>query len=270
MFFRYSFDQRVDFVGAGGLGQVFKARDLLLGTTVALKQINWARLGVEAPEGEWLREKLINNLFVEAKAHARLSQLTNHVVEVSNVGFENSCHFLAMEWMEGGSLRGKGGKLPFTEVQSIIRQAADGLRVAHAHGVLHCDISPDNILSTGRHSYKLSDFGLLNLVNTHLVSNGGPSLLRGGKEYWLPTVVLTGEEQPSTWSDLYGLALVFHNLLTGELLTHNKGMPFVVEPLKRGAVDLPAIVAVFLRDVFTRRISSAELFSQRLSSIALP
>lgn len=133
------------------MGEVYRGRDTRLGRDVALKVISPRRLGDPA---------FRRRFEIEARAASAL----NHpaIVTVYDVGDAEGVPWIAMEWVEGRTLRSAidAGPLPIREALSVARQIADGLAVAHAKGVVHRDLKPSNIMLTAEGRCKILDFGL--------------------------------------------------------------------------------------------------------------
>jgi eukaryotic-like serine/threonine-protein kinase len=137
-------------LGAGGMGEVYRARDTRLDRTVAIKVLN---------------SQLVANAELRARfeREARIvSQLQHpHICVLHDVGSEGATEFLVMEFLEGESLsdRLKRGPLPQAELLKIAIQVADALEKAHRAGVVHRDLKPGNVMLT-KLGAKLLDFGL--------------------------------------------------------------------------------------------------------------
>jgi Tol biopolymer transport system component/predicted Ser/Thr protein kinase len=140
----------VDAVGAGGMGEVYKARDTRLDRTVALKVL--PEHLAENPEFRVRLER-------EAKAVSSLSH--PHVCALYDVGHDEGVDYLVMEFLEGESLaeRLTKGPIPIEELLRVAIQIADALEKAHRSGIIHRDLKPGNIMLT-REGAKLLDFGL--------------------------------------------------------------------------------------------------------------
>jgi len=141
-------------IGAGGMGIVYAARDPKLRRTVALKML---RPGGTAKEAE---EKMRKRLLREARAMARLSH--PNVLAVYDVGELDGNVFLAMELVEGGTLRQwlREKRRSWREVLDVLLPAARGLAAAHAAGLIHRDFKPDNVLVGTDGRIRVTDFGL--------------------------------------------------------------------------------------------------------------
>lgn len=137
-------------VGAGGMGRVYAARDPVLDRKVAVKLLHRHATGPE------LEERLLR----EAKAMARLAH--SEVITVHDVGHHGDQLFIAMEFVDGGTLRQwlAAQPRPFREVLDVLLRAGRGLAAAHANGIVHRDFKPDNVLVGTDRRVRVTDFGL--------------------------------------------------------------------------------------------------------------
>ena len=140
-------------VGAGGMGEVYRARDRRLDRIVAIKVIRY-----EFADDPLLRERLVR----EARAAATLTH--PHVCNLHDVGREGNVDYLVFEYVQGETLASRlnRGALPPNEALSLAIQLADALDAAHRQGVVHRDLKPANIMLTSAGA-KLLDFGLARL-----------------------------------------------------------------------------------------------------------
>ncbi|MBI1874126.1 MAG: serine/threonine protein kinase, partial [Acidobacteria bacterium] len=143
-------------LGRGGMGDVYRADDLKLGQSVALKFLT-ARM---ARDREWL-----------ARFHneVKIARQVSHpnVCRVHDIGEVDGEPFLSMEYVDGedlASLLRRIGRLPSDKAVEIARQLAAGLAAAHHNGVLHRDLKPANVMIDGRGRVKITDFGLADLA----------------------------------------------------------------------------------------------------------
>jgi serine/threonine protein kinase len=141
-------------LGAGGMGEVYRARDTRLRREVALKVLPAA---VADDPSRRQRFEL------EARAVAALNH--PNIVAIHDVGAENGVFYIVSELVDGESLR--GAKLGLRKVLDVAAQIASGLAAAHAAGITHRDLKPDNILLNRAGRVKILDFGLAKMTRTH-------------------------------------------------------------------------------------------------------
>ena len=143
-------------LGAGGMGEVYRARDMRLGREVAIKVLP----AVLSSDGERVKR---------FEKEARAASALNHpnVVTIYDVGQSDSRFYIAMELVSGKTLREllAAGALPVRKQLSIASQAAEGLAKAHAAGIVHRDLKPENLMVTEDGHVKLLDFGLAKLMD---------------------------------------------------------------------------------------------------------
>src|SRR5262252_6949935 len=142
-------------IGEGGMGEVYLAHDAALDRKVALKIL---------PAALASNRERMERFVREAKAAASLNH--PHIAHIYEIGEADGTHFIAMELIEGQTLRQKiyGRKTPFAALLKYLTQAAEGLAKAHAAGIVHRDLKPDNIMIANDGYAKILDFGLAKLV----------------------------------------------------------------------------------------------------------
>jgi serine/threonine-protein kinase len=192
----------VSLLGRGGMGEVYRADDLELGTPVALKFLH-AELEGDPVRLERLRREV------------RLARQVSHpnVCRVFDIGRGEGRSFLAMELVDGedlASLLRRIGRLPQDKAVELAREICAGLAAAHERDVLHCDLKPANIMVDGRGRARLTDFGLAAAAHP---PRDGPDALAGTPAYMAPEQ-LQGRTATRR-SDLYALGLVLYELFTG-------------------------------------------------------
>src|SRR5512136_1462220 len=138
-------------VGAGGMGEVYRARDARLGRDVAVKVLP----PTFADDAEHLRR-------FEREARAAGSLNHPNILSIFDVGTHEGAPYLVMELLEGHTLRQQieGRPLPVRQAVEIARALAEGLAAAHEKGIVHRDLKPDNVFLTGDGRVKILDFGL--------------------------------------------------------------------------------------------------------------
>jgi len=203
-------------IGAGGMGEVYNARDTRLGRVVAIKVL---RADVAAdPERRRRFEQ-------EARAVSALNH--PHICVLHDIGREGDTDFLVMEYLEGQTLaeRLAKGPLPLPEVLQIGSEIADALSVAHKHGIIHRDLKPANVMLTkvggarsGPWQAKLLDFGLARLTQASSASGASGTLTdagvpKGTAPYMAPEQIEGRETDART--DLFTFGAVLYEMLTG-------------------------------------------------------
>jgi len=208
----------VHLLGRGGMGEVYRADDLLLGQPVALKFL---------PAAAMANASLVSRFRNEVRTARQVSHA--NVCRVHDIGEAAGLMYLSMEYVDGedlASLLRRIGKLPQDKALEIARKLCAGLSAAHEKGVIHRDLKPANIMLDGRGHVRITDFGLAGVAEQiRDFRSGTPAYMspeqRAGK-------VVTPR------SDIYALGIVLHELFTGKR-----------PPLEPGNADLdPAIERV--------------------------
>jgi len=208
-------------IGAGGMGEVYKARDPKLDRLVAIKVLQPSPL---------FTGDLLARFESEAKAVAALNH--PNVLGIYDYGREGEYSYAVMELLEGDSLRAKlqTGALPPKRTLEIAQQMAEGLAAAHAKGIIHRDIKPENIFLTRDGRVKVLDFGLAKQLppktygahqETILTATAGqasnnltqPGVVLGTVSYMAPEQV-RGEPADQR-SDIFAFGVVLYEMLTG-------------------------------------------------------
>jgi serine/threonine protein kinase/tetratricopeptide (TPR) repeat protein len=141
-------------LGAGGMGEVYRARDTRLNRTIAIKIL---------PRDVANDPDRLRRFEQEAQAASALNH--PNILTIYDIGQENGVSFIAMEWVQGGTLRDllAAGRLPARHLADIAHQTAEGLAKAHAAGIVHRDLKPENIMISDDGLVKIVDFGLAKL-----------------------------------------------------------------------------------------------------------
>jgi serine/threonine-protein kinase len=191
-------------IALGGMGEVYRATDAVLGRAVAVKLL----------AGRYSRDEAVRGRFTrEALAAARLSGEPN-IVTVFDVGEHAERPFIVMEYLEGGSLEERIEKDGAQEVgQSLewLAQAATALDAAHRHGVVHRDVKPANLMLDRNGNVHVADFGIASAAGTDSLTMTGTVLGTAG--YLSPEQAQGERATPA--SDRYSLAVVAFELLSG-------------------------------------------------------
>src|ERR1700732_126649 len=199
-------------LGAGGMGEVYRARDTHLGRTVAIKIL---------PTAFSAHQDRLHRF----KEEARSASALNHpnIITIHDLGQEGSTHYIAMELVEGKTLRELlgSGPLPMRKAIEIAAQVAEGLTKAHEAGIAHRDLKPENLMISHDGLVKILDFGLAKLGSP---SGEGPDMCTTSHTpagLVLGTVGYMSPEQASGdrldfRSDQFSFGLVLYEMVTGK------------------------------------------------------
>jgi eukaryotic-like serine/threonine-protein kinase len=244
-------------IGAGGMAQVFRAKDTRLHRTVAIK------VGLDRFNERFERE---------ARAIAALNH--PHICTLYDVGPD----YLVMELVEGETLAAQilGGPLPFNTVLQYGREIADALAEAHNAGIVHRDLKPGNVMIT-RHGVKVLDFGLAKVKGPDAALTGQGAVM-GTPAYMSPEQFAGKEVGPQ--SDLFALGLVLYEMTTGKrplpatsLGQVLLGAPTPIAPMSKvrpEASVLDRLVSRLLAPDPSQRPASAAVVANELRALATP
>jgi TolB-like protein len=206
----------LDRIGAGGMGEVYRARDTRLGRTVAIKVLKADVAGDPVRRDRFLRE---------ARATAALSH--PNIAALYEIGEDQDQLFLAFEYVPGETLTSVIAGRPLNPRRAIdlAVQIADALADAHAAGIVHRDIKPDNIIVTPKGNAKILDFGLATWTaggaerdhagQAATMMNTAPGTMLGTVAYMSPEQALG--ERVDHRTDIFSLGVVMFEMLTGKL-----------------------------------------------------
>ena len=199
---RYELEQ---LIGTGGMADVYRARDNLLGRTVAVKILH----------PQYAKDEVFIARFrQEAQAAANLNQ--PNIVNVYDWGIENSIYYLVMEYVEGRDLKDiiqQGGPLLPERAVEIAMSICLALEAAHAYGIVHRDIKPHNVIVTYDNQIKVMDFGIARVAGGSAMTQTGT--IMGTAQYISPEQAQGRPADPR--SDLYSLGVVIYEMLTGKV-----------------------------------------------------
>src|SRR5262245_43328888 len=207
-------------LGAGGMGEVYRARDERLKREVALKVLPAAY--TEDPER-------LRRFEQEAQAASALSH--PNILAVHDFGADDGTTYLVAELREGETLRSRlaGGALPLRRVLAYAQQIVSGLAAAHERGIVHRDLKPENVFVTSDGRVKLLDFGLAKLTHGKGTGSGetgletqtrdtGPGVMLGTVGYMSPEQVRGKPAEPR--SDIFAFGAILYEMLSGQRAFH--------------------------------------------------
>ncbi|HJN08746.1 MAG TPA: serine/threonine-protein kinase [Pirellulaceae bacterium] len=198
----------LDLIGQGGMGAVYKARQVGLDRIVALKILP-PHTGDDGSFAERFER--------EARSLARLNH--PNIIGVFDSGRAGDFYYFVMEFVDGINLREaiRAQKLTPAEALAIVPQICDALQYAHDEGIVHRDIKPENVLIDKKGNTKIADFGLARLLGpTADLTLTGTHQVMGTLRYMAPEQ-MEGSHEVDHRADIYSLGVVFYEMLTGEL-----------------------------------------------------
>jgi serine/threonine protein kinase len=242
----------VGWLGAGGMGEVYRARDPRLGREVAIKLI---------PESLASDQGRVGRFEQEARAAGQLNH--PNILAVYDVGVHAGAPYIVSELLEGESLRSRlhGGALPARKAIDYACQTAEGLAAAHDKGIVHRDLKPDNLFITKDGRIKILDFGIAKLTqpggaeaarHTGLPTETEAGTVVGTAGYMSPEQV-RGEPVDAR-SDIFSVGTTIHEMLTGRpAFTRGTGPDTMAAILKEDPADpLPSNVPPALARIVSR------------------
>ncbi len=202
---RFGDYELLDEIAKGGMGVVYKARQVGLDRVVALKMIRSGGLPDQVD---------VDRFRSEAQAAAKMKH--SGILPVFEVGEYRNQHFFTMELAEGGSLmdRLRDDVLPPTEAAEVVRKVAEAIEHAHEQGIIHRDLKPGNILLDGNGNPKVADFGLAKRMDSD-VGHTVTGTAIGTPSYMAPEQAEGRLDEMGVTADVYSLGAVLYCLLTG-------------------------------------------------------
>jgi serine/threonine protein kinase/WD40 repeat protein len=191
-------------LGRGGMGVVYKARQIKADRLVALKMIL---------SGGHASERDLNRFRTEAHAVARMQHA--NIVQVYEVGEQEGLPFFSLEYLEGGSLADKldGTPWPARKAAELVETLARAMQAAHDKGIIHRDLKPANILLTADGTPKITDFGLAKRLDSAGQTQTGA--IMGTPSYMAPEQAGGKGKEVGPAADVYALGAILYELLTG-------------------------------------------------------
>ncbi|MFB0538232.1 MAG: Stk1 family PASTA domain-containing Ser/Thr kinase [Anaerolineae bacterium] len=193
-------------IGQGGMATVYRAQDIMLGRTVAVKVLHERRADDKA---------FLARFYREAQAAANLDH--PNIVSVYDIGQDGNRHYIVMEYVEGRNLKElilESAPFPIERALTIAIRVCAAVGAAHKAGLIHCDVKPQNILVVPDGRVKVTDFGIARALTSAPVVEGGD--VWGTPDYLSPEQAAGERLGPP--SDVYSIGVVMYEMLTGRLL----------------------------------------------------
>ena len=213
-------------LGKGGMGEVYRADDLELGQSVALK---------------FLPRRLVEDAraLKRFRGEVRLARQISHpnVCRVYDIGHIDNDWYLSMEYVDGedlAQLLKRIGRFPQDRAIELARQLCLGLNAAHENGVLHRDLKPANVMVDGRGKLLITDFGLAEIAE-HVRDED----IRSGTPAYMAPEQLAGKEVTAR-SDIYSLGIVLHEMFTGKPVWEAESLAELVEKRRDSSTPSPS------------------------------
>jgi len=245
-------------IGEGGFGITYSAWDLLRGIKAAIKEYfpngyvsrmpRSNQVIVNSKSSQMASARSLKRFIDEAKTLTKVKNL-NGIVSVKDFFSANGTAYIVMEYIDGISLKKyikrKGGKLPMEDVVLLIRPIMESLIDIHELGLIHRDISPDNILITRTGQVKLIDFGAAKLNNSD-----GKSVSIVLKQGFAPEEQYRSKGEQGPYTDIYALSVTIYYAITGQLPPESIQRMFkdtIIKPSQLGAIISPSQELVLMK-----------------------
>jgi eukaryotic-like serine/threonine-protein kinase len=244
---RYRLDERI---ATGGMGDVWRGTDVVLGRVVAVKVLKPAMMS----DPEFAARFYGEARMMAAFRHPGVVEVFDYA-DAADSHDEDKCAYLVMAYVEGEPLSTRlkeTGRLSVSETMSIVAQVADALHAAHENGTVHRDVKPGNLIVKPTGAVILVDFGVAR--SNAVTSMTGVNSIVGTALYMAPEQVAKGRVTPAT--DIYALGAVAYHCITGHPpFDGDNALQVALRHLDEDAVPLPGDVPVAVRELISRAMA---------------
>lgn len=247
-------------LGEGGFGITYLAWDISCGLKVAIKEyypsgyVNRMprsnQVIINSKQNQAASTRGLKRFIEEAKILAKIKNLPG-IVSVRDFFSANGTAYIVMEYLDGISLKKylqrKGGKVPCDEILAILRPVMDSLISVHKCGLVHRDISPDNIIVTKKNEVKLIDFGAAKQSNLN-----GKSLSIVLKQGFAPEEQYRTHGEQGPWTDIYAIGVTIYYAITGSLPPESIQRLYkdtIIRPSEKGATISPTQESALMKSL---------------------
>jgi len=264
-------------IAKGGMAKIYRGTDELIGRDVAIKitdssDTSWAKVDSET---------MMRQFNLEAQISGQLSH--HNFVTIYDAGRHETLCYLVMELMEGATLddiiKGKGPELDIKKKLDVLIQVARGLHHAHQRGIIHRDIKPSNIMVLSNGQAKVMDFGVAYVSDGSLIKISGEHLATaGGTPYYMSPEQINKKPVDGK-SDLFSLAVVSYELLTGRrpFVADNlfalyerilRSEPQPIQEINRAVPDrVAALISMCMNKEPNLRLQSCQAFADQIDEL---
>ncbi len=253
----------LELIGEGGMGVVYRARQIGLDREVAVKLL---------AAGPWASTEFVERFRREAQNAARMQH--PNIVAIYEVGDAEELQFFSMRLVRGDSLAAtlrRDGKLPAMRAAQLLRTIAEAVDYAHRLGVLHLDLKPANVLLDENGTPHVADFGLARRLDQGLAADNNE--VSGTPSYMAPEQATAGAQKITQATDIWGLGAVLYELVTGEppflASTAHGTLRLVVEGVLRNprhyAPNLPLDLEAIILKCMSRDVAQRYLCGRALA-----
>src|SRR3954447_23461748 len=245
---RYRLDERI---ATGGMGDVWRGTDVVLGRVIAVKVLRPAMLA----DPEFAARFYGEARMMAAFRHPGVVEVYDYASAGNGTGSEDDCAYLVMAYVEGEPLSAKlkaEGRIGIAETMSIVAQTAEALHAAHEHGTVHRDVKPGNLIVKPNGTVILVDFGVAR--SAQVTSMTGLNAIVGTALYMAPEQVAKGDVTPAT--DIYALGAVAYHCITGNPpFDGDNALQVALKHLEDEPEPLPPDVPEPVRALITRAMA---------------
>src|SRR5205823_9486942 len=219
----------LEVIGHGGMGVVYKARQVGLDRSVALKMV---LAGANASPQHLARFRS------EAEAVAQLGH--PNIVQIYEIGEQNGCPYLALEYVSGGSLAQQldGTPISASQAAAFVLALAPAVHHAHQRGIVHRDLKPANVLLMADGTPKIADFGLAKRADSDY-SHTQTGAILGSPSYMAPEQAAGAADKIGPATDVYALCVILYELLTGRPPFRGASLIDTIEQVREHAPPPP-------------------------------
>jgi serine/threonine protein kinase len=241
----------VRLIGKGGMGEVYEAYEEMLNRKVALKII-----AIESPSGKQgsvplshNQQEIIRSFISEGQALAKLNH--PNVVTIYRLGVWQKIHYIAMEYVEGRSLKTyiSRGEVNLNYALEIFENIVSGVKALHEKNIIHRDLKPKNILISKDKKVKIVDFGISEIQREAQSPNASGKIV--GSVFYIPPEVINGK--PATLkSDLWNLGVILYEMLTTEKPFYGETPEEILRKAKEKEVAFPLAKKIFIPEMIQK------------------